>query len=134
MSSFVLDASAFLAYLQNEAGASVVEAALIQQAAIGVINWIEVLSKVADLGDDPQALVQDFENQGFLGRDLEIVAVAQADVLTIAQLRPATKSIGLSLGDRACLALGLRLGLPILTADRLWTTLNLGVEIQSIRG
>jgi ribonuclease VapC len=61
VSSCVLDASAFLAYLRNEAGALVVEAALLQGAFISVINWAEVLSKVADLGNDPQALVQSLE-------------------------------------------------------------------------
>jgi ribonuclease VapC len=133
VSSFVLDASAFLAYLQNEAGSSVVEAALLQRASMSVVNWIEVLSKVADLGDDPQALTQDLEAQGVLGQDLEIVAMNQADALAIAQLRPLTKSIGLSLGDRACIALGERLGLPVLTSDRVWASLDLGAEIRLIR-
>ena len=133
MSSFVLDASAFLAYLYNEPGSSVVETALLQGAAMSVVNWIEVLSKVADRGDDPQVLVQDLETQGLLGQNLELVAVTQADSLAIAQLRPMTKSIGLSLGDRACIALGQRLGLPILTADRVWAGLSLSTEIRLIR-
>jgi len=133
VSSFVLDASAFLAYLYNEPGSSVVETALLQGAAMSVVNWIEVLSKVADRGDDPQVLVQDLETQGLLGQNLELVAVTQADSLAIAQLRPMTKSIGLSLGDRACIALGQRLGLPILTADRVWAGLSLSTEIRLIR-
>jgi ribonuclease VapC len=133
VSSFVLDASAFLAYLRNEAGFLVVESALLQRASISAINWAEVLSKVADLGDDPQALMRNLEAQGLLGRDLEIVALTQADSLAIAQLRPLTKSIGLSLGDRACIALGKRLGLPVLTADRVWTSLSLNTEIRLIR-
>jgi ribonuclease VapC len=133
VSSFVLDAFALMAYLQNETGASVVEAALLQHSFISIINWIEVLSKAGDLGADPKALTQDLESQGLLGQDLEIVTVTQADALKIAQLRPLTQSLGLSLGDRACIALGLRLELPVLTADRIWTSLDLGVEIQLIR-
>jgi ribonuclease VapC len=128
VSSYVLDASAFLAYLYDESGASVVEAALLQGSAISVINWIEVLSKVAERGKDPQVLLKDLETQGLLGQNLEVMAVAQvdtvarcfADTARVAQLRPLTKSIGLSLGDRACIALGQRLGLPILTGDQVW--------------
>jgi PIN domain nuclease of toxin-antitoxin system len=48
-------------------------------------------------------------------------------------LRPATKSLGLSLGDRACLALAQREGLPVLTADRAWAKLAVGVEVKVIR-
>jgi ribonuclease VapC len=133
VSSFVLDASAFLAYLHNEPGSSVVEMALLQGAAMSVVNWIEVLSKVADRGDDPQVLVQDLETQGLLGQNLELVAVTPTDALAIAQLRLLTKSTGLSLGDRACIALGQRLELPVLTADRVWVGLSLNTEIRLIR-
>jgi ribonuclease VapC len=133
VSSFVLDASAFLAYLHDEPGSALVEAALLQGVVMSIVNWAEVLSKVADRGNDPQALVQELETQGVLGQDLEIVAVTQADAVAIAQLRPLTKSIGLSLGDRACIALGQRLGLPVLTSDRAWEGVSLGVEIQVIR-
>jgi ribonuclease VapC len=133
VSSCVLDVSAFLAYLRNEAGASAVEAALLQGAFISVINWAEVLSKVADLGNDPQALMQSLETQGLLGRDLEIIAMTPMDAVAIALLRPLTKSMGLSLGDRACIALGQRLGLPILTGDRVWAGLSLSTEIRLIR-
>lgn len=50
-----------------------------------------------------------------------------------AMLRPTTKHKGLSLADRACLALGGQLGLPVLTTDRAWTELELGVEVRLIR-
>ena len=46
---------------------------------------------------------------------------------------PHTRALGLSLGDRACLALGLRGGLPVLTADHAWQQLTLGVVVQVIR-
>jgi PIN domain nuclease of toxin-antitoxin system len=48
-------------------------------------------------------------------------------------LRPATKALGLSLGDRACLALARRERLPILTADRSWAKLDLGIPIKVMR-
>jgi ribonuclease VapC len=133
VSSYVLDASAFLAYLHDEPGSALVEAALLQGAVMSFVNWAEVLSKVADRGNDPQALVRELETQGLLGQDLELVAMIQVDAVAIAQLRPLTKSIGLSLGDRACIALGQRLGLTVLTSDRVWEGLDLGVEIQVIR-
>jgi PIN domain nuclease of toxin-antitoxin system len=133
VSSFVLDASALLAYLRDEPGALVVENALTQGAYISIVNWTEVLSKVADLGEDPEALSQRLENEGILRNSLEILPLTEEDALLIAQFRPLTKSAGLSLGDRSCLALGKRLGLPVLTADRSWTTFNLGVEVRPIR-
>lgn len=133
MSSFVLDASALLAYLRDEPGALVVENAVTQGAYISIVNWTEVLSKVADLGEDPEALSQRLENEGILRNSLEILPLTEEDALLIAQLRPLTKSAGLSLGDRSCLALGKRLGLPVLTADRSWTTFDLGVEVRPIR-
>jgi PIN domain nuclease of toxin-antitoxin system len=51
----------------------------------------------------------------------------------IADLRRPTSHLGLSLADRACLALALRLGLPIVTADRAWAELELAVQVQTIR-
>jgi len=133
VSSFVLDASALLAYLRDEPGALVVENALTQGAYISIVNWTEVLSKVADLGEDPEALSQRLENEGILRNSLEILPLTEEDALLIAQFRPLTKSAGLSLGDRSCLALGKRLELPVLTADRSWTTFDLGVEVRPIR-
>ena len=65
--------------------------------------------------------------------NLEVVPFSQEQALRAGILRPSTKSLGLSLGDRACLALGLYLKLPILTADKLWSNLNLAVEIRLIR-
>lgn len=129
ISSSVLDASAFLAYLRDEPGASVVENALTQRACISIINWAEVLSKVADVGEDPEALA----HKGLLGNNLEIIPLTEEDALLVAQLRPLTRTSGLSLGDRACLALGMRLKLPVFTADRTWASLNLAVQVQLIR-
>lgn len=59
--------------------------------------------------------------------------LTDADCIEIALLRPLTKARGLSLADRACLALARRLNVPVVTADREWADLNLGVIVQLIR-
>lgn len=100
---------------------------------MSIVNWAEVLSKVADVGADVQTIVSQFEEEGILGNHLEILPLTEEDAVLIAQLRPLTKSAGLSLGDRACLALGQRLSLPVLTCDRTWITLNLDIQIYLIR-
>jgi PIN domain nuclease of toxin-antitoxin system len=129
----VLDASAFLAYLRDETGAEIVENALIDGCYISIINWVEVLSKVVDLGESPDEIIKRLRDEGLLENSLEIIACNEEDATTIAKLRPLTKSAGLSLGDRACLALGKRLNLPVLTADKVWTSLSLGITINLIR-
>ena len=87
----------------------------------------------SDVGEDPEALALHLKNEGLLGNSLEIIPLTEEDALVVAQLRPLTKTSGLSLGDRACLALGKRLRLPIFTADRTWASLNLAVQVQLIR-
>lgn len=133
MSSVVLDASAMLAYLFDEDGAGLVETALNDSACIDAINWAEVLSKVEDKGHSSEALIITLTNQGLLGNTLEVLSTTEKDALLIAQLRPQTKSLGLSLGDRACLALGMRLEIPVLTADTAWNNLTLNISIRMVR-
>ena len=133
MNKSVLDASAFLAYLRDEPGAEIVENALIDGCYISIINWVEVLSKVVDLGESPEEIIKRLRDEGLLENSLEIIACNEEDAITIAKFRPLTKSAGLSLGDRACLALGKRLNLPVLTADKVWTSLSLGITINLIR-
>jgi ribonuclease VapC len=133
VSEVVLDASALLAYLNEEPGAAAVEAALAEGACIGAANWAEVLSKVAESGGEPETLIRELEACGLLGQALEVQPLLPEDSLAIARLRPVTKVLGLSLGDRACLALGLRLGRPILTTDQAWGKLTLPVNVRVIR-
>lgn len=131
MSKVVLDASALLAYFYDEAGANVIELAIAKGAVISAINWAEVLSKVFDKGEDIDVFFTKVKQAQFPG--LEILPVTEVDAIQIARLRAQTKSLGLSLGDRACLALGLRLGLTVLTADKIWKNLAIRIPITIIR-
>ena len=132
VSKFVLDASALLAYLNGEPGSEVVEKALAEGAVIGMVNWAEVLSKTVEIGIDPETLASELERRGILGNTLEVLPLISQDSLEIARLRLLTKPLGLSLGDRACLALGKRLGIAVLTADRVWARVP-GISITVIR-
>lgn len=124
----VLDASALLAYLLDEAGADEVERALATQAVIGAVNLAEVLSKLADAGEDPDAAMDAITVLPF-----DVVPFDEDLAVESARLRPLTSSAGPSLGDRACLALGRRLGRPVLTADSAWVGLIPGVDVTVIR-
>jgi ribonuclease VapC len=130
---FVLDASALLAYLLRETGGEVVRAELSLGAVINSVNYAEVLSRLADAGQEPEIVDRRLRGRGLAGDLLRVVPLNEDDSVTTAQLRSLTRAHGLSLGDRACLATGLRLGLPVLTADRSWANLDVGVTIRLIR-
>ena len=132
MNKSVLDASALLAYLNEEPGAEVVEKSLAAGSAIGTVNWAEVLSKAMETGIAPETLAAELEKRGILGNTLDVLPLTIEDSKEIARLRPLTRPFGLSLGDRACLALGKRLSIPILTADRIWAEVP-GVHVTVIR-
>lgn len=133
LEGLVLDASALLAYLQGEPGSDVVQAALAAGAVINIVNYAEVLSRLGDAGEEPAAVHQHLQEQGLIGGLLEIVPLTEDDAVAIARLRAATRGQGLSLGDRVCLATGLRLGRAVLTADRSWTAIDAGIPVQVIR-
>jgi ribonuclease VapC len=123
----VLDASSMLAFLFQEEGAEQV-ADHIEAAAMSTVNLSEILGRFARDGV-PTAPVR----EQLLQTSIEWVAfdVEQADLC--AQLSPHTRPLGLSMGDRACLALGASRGLPVLTADRAWMSLAVGVDVRCIR-
>jgi ribonuclease VapC len=134
VSGAVLDASALLAYLRDEAGAQVVSDAISGGAAISTVNLAEVLSRIADRGGDPKALVARMTERGLLGGAIAVEPFTTLDAVENARLRPLTRKAGMSLGDRACLALARRLNVPALTADSAWSRAgDLGVELQQIR-
>jgi PIN domain nuclease of toxin-antitoxin system len=123
----VLDASALLAFLFQERGSTVVAEAL-PGSCMSAVNYSEVLGLFARDGKDTRLIA------GWLGQlPMRIVPFASEDALGAATLRYQTDKHGLSLGDRACLALGLSMGMPVLTADREWENIGLPLEIRLIR-
>ena len=130
----VLDASALFAYLGDEPGADVVAAAIADGATISSVNLAEALSTLANRGADPAAVVAQLTERGLLDGAITVEPFITADATEAARLRPLTRSAGLSLADRACLALARRLGSEALTADRAWLELGLDdIEIRTIR-
>lgn len=123
----ILDASALLAFLHDEPGCEHVEAVL-PQTVISSVNWTEVVQKSIANGVDPDGMQGDLEALG-----LTILPFSAADAELAGRLWQQTRQIGLSLGDRACLSTAIRLEIPVLTADRVWSALKLPVTIQCIR-
>jgi PIN domain nuclease of toxin-antitoxin system len=129
----VLDASALLALLKGEPGAERVAEALERGAYLSAVNLAEVLSKLADWGEDPAEAQARMAQVGLLGAAVEVLPFTGEDALEVARLRALTRAYGLSFGDRACLALARRLGLPALTAERAWAELDLGIPAEVLR-
>lgn len=127
MAKVVLDASAILALLHREAGADVV-AQHLTGAMVSAVNVAEAGSRLIDNG------MSDLDVRSVLAALGLEVAVFDADMAyQSAYLRRVTREKGLSLGDRACLALAAAEKLPTLTADRVWAELDVGVEVRLIR-
>lgn len=129
----VLDASALLAHLRDEPGADVVAEAIASGAVISTVNLAEVFSRVADRGGDPAKLAAELTQSGLLDGAITVEPFTSADAIDAGRLRPLTRDAGLSLGDRACLALARRLDAPALTADTDWQGVAHGVELRPIR-
>jgi PIN domain nuclease of toxin-antitoxin system len=127
MTDCVLDASAVLADLLDEPGAERVRA-VIHGAFVSAVNYAEAISKLIDKGLDPDEARKTVDELPCV-----IVPVEKACAADAAMLRAATRSAGLSLGDRMCLALARQLDLPALTAERTWKRLELGVDVELIR-
>lgn len=125
--SFVLDASALLALLQREPGAELVRA-MVANSVISSVNWHEVLYKTLSRDLDITGLRGGLEA---LGLRIESFTPEHAEIA--AQLRSTVAPLGLSLGDRACLALAGALSLPAVTSDAVWGRLDLDVDVRLIR-
>ncbi len=125
----MLDASAVLALLFEEPGAEMVRAQL-RAGVIGAANLAEVLAKLSDHGVPAHEAARAVAILG-----LEVAPMTEAQAQRSAELRPTTRTAGLSLGDRACLALAVELGAAALTADRGWAAVAgaTGVVVQVIR-
>ena len=119
----VADSSALLAALKNEPFSNIDPRELVG-ATISAVNLCEVLAKLLEDGlSEAQA------DAAVSAMDLRVVSFDELQAHTAARLRSVTRHAGLSLGDRACLAPAEKL----VTADRVWASLDLGVEVVLIR-
>jgi ribonuclease VapC len=124
MSKYVLDASAVLTVLNQETGKERVEA-ILGQAAVSTVNVAETIGKLMDAGmNDANARASlELLHLEVVDFDVEMACLAGS-------LKSSTKKLGLSLGDRCCLALGAIRGNTVVTADRSWAKLKLGIEVE----
>lgn len=127
MSKYVLDASAIIALLVQEPGKERV-AEVIGESCVSAVNLSEVIVKLAQEGMPEPEIHSVVKLLQIQVMDFDIHAA-----WATARLRPLTRQVGLSLGDRACLGLALQLRLPAMTADRVWALLEIRVPIELIR-
>jgi PIN domain nuclease of toxin-antitoxin system len=126
-SRIVFDASAALAIISHEPGETLARRFL-GAAAISTVNYAEVIGRlVADGLAEPNA-VRAVDRLG-----LEVAPFTIEQARAAGFLRATTRALGLSLGDRSCLALALERQLPVLTADRQWSALRLPLQVILIR-
>lgn len=123
----VLDASAVLALLFAEPGAERVADVIAEGAVISTINLSEVAARLVRHGQEPEKTLAPVSEQ------VSVEPFTPEDALTAAKLSPLTAPKGLSLGDRACLALAKRLTARAVTAERAWAQLEVDVQIELIR-
>ncbi len=126
MIKYVLDASAILALLQNENGKDTVEEVM-DDAIVSRVNAAEVLTKLIENG---LSLIEAKEALDTL--DIAVVDYDENQALKTAELRPLSKHLGLSLGDRCCLALAILEDATAITADRVWKDFE-ECEVEGIR-
>jgi len=117
-----------LAVLNREPGAEKLTLEMLSRACGSTVNLAEVHTKLVSRGGDPKEAWQDA-----MGAVQESVPFTEEHARIAVGLVARTRSLGLSLGDRACLALGLALRAPVYTADKSWKNLKLGVRIHVIR-
>jgi PIN domain nuclease of toxin-antitoxin system len=124
----VIDASVLLAVIHQERGSETLTPEFLTRAIISTVNLAEVQSKLVTSGWPPDDAWADAT-----GSVREVIPFTAEHARAAGNLIAETRAFGLSLGDRACLALGLALHAPVYTADRSWKRLKLGVKIHTIR-
>jgi ribonuclease VapC len=127
VASIVFDASVILAHLNNEPGADRA-AAHLGDAIMCAVNLSEIIAKLVERGASLSLIRPALSRYG-----LQIVPFDEDLAERAGGLRARTKAFGLSLGDRACLALAERSRLPVLTADRMWAEIDLHIDVQILR-
>jgi ribonuclease VapC len=129
VSRAVLDSSAVLASFYGEAGADAIDA-ILRESVISTVNAAEVISKLVERG-----MTAAMARSALIDTGIEIVPFDLDQAEVTGDLRGKTRAQGLSLGDRACLALAKRINGRAVTADRAWiSSEDLGVEIVLFRG
>lgn len=125
--SIVFDSSALLAITFEEEGAEIAAQAL-NDGIISAVNASEVITRYVDLGASEEEALTSFRAFG-----LELYPFDESLAIATGLMRSTTRDAGLSLGDRACLALAIREHSSVLTADRAWATLDLDIAVELIR-
>lgn len=123
----VLDASALLALLWSESGSEIV-ASVMDNAVMSAVNWAEVISKLQERGvdlEDARPMLAELS--------IDVLPFDQEQAFASGALRMRSKHLGLSIGDRACLALAAQLSAPTYTADKAWAKLDVGVVVKVVR-
>ena len=126
MNRRVLDSSAILAVILMEPGSEIV-APLLEGSLVSCVNVAEVFSKLIEKG-----LLTDTTATDFLQLGLEIVEYDFEQAMKTAELRPLTRHLGLSLGDRSCIALAILRNATAVTADKDWKKLSF-CQVEAIR-
>jgi ribonuclease VapC len=125
--TYVLDASAVLCLLQEEKGAERVAGAL-PDAIIGAVNYSEVVGKLVESGIDDATV------DGLISTlQLKVIPFDRTQARLAGALRATTRKLGLSLGDRACLALAATEGATALTCERSWTKFEAPCKVETLR-
>jgi ribonuclease VapC len=127
VSNYVLDASALLALLNEEEGYTRVEA-ILGDAVVSAVNACETLGKLIDAGVPERDARASLELL-----NLQVIPFNAEMAYTAACLRPQTRRFGLSLGDRCCLALGIVRQGTVVTTERAWSKLKMGVSVEVVR-
>jgi PIN domain nuclease of toxin-antitoxin system len=122
-----IDSSALLAYLYGEEGGSVVASALVD-SCMSTVNLTEVIGKFVEHGMDANVA-----GGRLAASTIEFVPFTAYQAEVAAGLVVKAKPLGLSLADRACLALAIVKGVPVLSADRAWADLDVGVKVHLVR-
>lgn len=128
MREYVLDASAVLAVLNEEPGSDAVIQFIATGAVVSTVNLSEIVTKLSERGMPEEIIRETLASLSIIISDFDRTVAYKAGLL-----RLSTKQWGLSLGDRACLALAQHLKLPAVTADKVWGNLSLPIDIRIIR-
>lgn len=123
----VLDTSAVLAIFNQEPGAETI-VGIVRQSAISTVNLAEIATKLNQWAVPPEQIMRWVD-----GLEVEIVAFTEDQAIAVGSLRNLTHERGLSLGDRACLALAQRLSIPAYTSDRKWSEIGIGINVVQLR-